>query len=105
MAGLSMCTVAALTFFFSSLVENAIGPIVTALAILIVFTIISAVPIDFFQTIKPYLFTNYMFSWKLFFDDTLNYVEIIKSLAVLLGHIVVLFGVTAYIFENKDVLS
>ncbi len=105
MAGLSMCTVAALAFFFSSLVENAIGPIVTALAIIIVFTIISAIPIDFFQTIKPYLFTNYMFSWRLFFDDTLNYVEIIKALTVLLGHIVVLFGVTAYIFEKKDVLS
>ncbi|HED08189.1 MAG TPA: hypothetical protein ENI57_08755 [Ignavibacteria bacterium] len=105
MAGLSMSTVAALAFFFSSLVENAIGPIITALAIIIVFTIISAVPIDFFQVIKPYLFTNYMFSWRLFFDGTLNYVEIIKSVSVLLAHIVVLFGITAYIFEKKDILS
>lgn len=105
MAGLSMCTVAALAFFFSSLVENAIGPIVTAMAIIIVFAIISAIPIDFFQTIKPYLFTNYLFSWRLFFDDSLNYVEIIKSLSVLLGHILVLFGITAYIFEKKDILT
>ncbi|MCH8169608.1 MAG: ABC transporter permease subunit [Bacteroidetes bacterium] len=105
MAGLSMCTVAALAFFFSSLVENAIGPIITAMAIIIVFAIISAIPIDFFQTIKPYLFTNYLFSWRLFFDDSLNYVEIIKSLSVLLGHILVLFGITAYIFEKKDILT
>ena len=105
MAGLSMCTVAALAFFFSSLVENAIGPIVTAMAIIIVFAIISAIPIDFFQTIKPYLFTNYFFSWRLFFDDSLNYVEIIKSLSVLLGHILILFGITAYIFEKKDILT
>jgi len=105
MAGLSMCTVAALAFFFSSLVENAIGPIVTALAIIIVFAIISAIPIDFFQTIKPYLFTNYLFSWKLFFDDPLNYIEIIKAISVLVGHIVVLFGITAYIFEKKDILT
>lgn len=105
MAGLSMCTVAALAFFFSSLVENAIGPIVTAMAIIIVFAIISAIPIDFFQTIKPYLFTNYLFSWRLFFDDSLNYVEIIKSLSVLLAHILVLFAITAYIFEKKDILT
>ncbi|MCH8325010.1 MAG: ABC transporter permease [Bacteroidetes bacterium] len=105
MAGLSMCTVAALAFFFSSLVENAIGPIVTAMAIIIVFAIISAIPIDFFQTIKPYLFTNYFFSWRLFFDDSLNFVEIIKSLSVLLGHILILFGITAYIFEKKDILT
>ena len=105
MAGLSMCTVAALAFFFSSLVENAIGPIITAMAIIIVFAIISAITIDFFQTIKPYLFTNYLFSWRLFFDDSLNYVEIIKSLSVLLGHILVLFGITAYIFEKKDILT
>lgn len=105
MAGLSMCTVAALAFFFSSLVENAIGPIVTAMAIIIVFAIISAIPIDFFQTIKPYLFTNYLFSWRLFFDDSLNYIEIIKAISVLLGHIVVLFGITAYIFEKKDILT
>lgn len=105
MAGLSMCTVAALAFFFSSLVENAIGPIITTMAIIIVFAIISAIPIDFFQTIKPYLFTNYLFSWRLFFDDSLNYVEIIKSLSVLLGHILVLFGITAYIFEKKDILT
>ncbi len=105
MAGLTMCTVASLAFLFSSLVENAIGPIVTAMAIIIVFAIISAIPIDFFQTIKPYLFTNYMFSWRLFFDDTLNYVELMKALAVLLGHIIVLFGITAYIFEKKDILT
>ncbi len=104
-AGLSMCTVAALTFFFSSLVENAIGPIVTAMAIIIVFAIVSAIPIDFFQTIKPYLFTNYLFSWRLFFDDPLNYAEIIKAVSVLLGHIIVFFGITAYIFEKKDILT
>ncbi|PJA98431.1 MAG: hypothetical protein CO128_07420 [Ignavibacteriales bacterium CG_4_9_14_3_um_filter_30_11] len=105
MAALTMCTVASLAFFFSSLVENAIGPIVTAMAIIIVFAILSAIPIDFFQTIKPYLFTNYIFSWNLFFEDTLNYTELLKALGVLIGHIVVLFGITAYIFEKKDILT
>lgn len=105
MAALSMCTVASLAFLFSSLVENAIGPIVTAMAIIIVFAILSAIPIDFFQTIKPYLFTNYIFSWDLFFRDKIDYVELLKALGVLIGHIVVLFGITAYIFEKKDVLT
>ena len=57
-AGLSMTVVTALAFFFSSLVENAIGPIVSTMAVIIVFLILSALPIDFFRNIEPYLFTT-----------------------------------------------
>jgi ABC-2 type transport system permease protein len=104
-AALSMSVVASIAFFFSSLVENAIGPIVTTMAIIIVFLIISAINIDFFQNVRPYLFTNYILDWKLFFDDPIEMDEIIKAVAVLFGHIIVLFGITAYFFNKKDILT
>jgi len=104
-AALSMSVVASIAFFFSSLVENAIGPIVTTMAIIIVFLIISAINIDFFQSLRPYLFTNYILDWKLFFDDPIEMDEIIKAAAVLFGHIIVLFGITAYFFNKKDILT
>ena len=104
-ACLSMSVVTALAFLFSSLVENAIGPIISTMAVIIVFIIISAIEINIFQTIKPYLFTTYMSSWRLFFDDKINYQEIIKSCLILLAHIIVFFSVTALIFKKKDILS
>ena len=104
-ASLSMSVVTALAFLFSSLVENAIGPIISTMAVIIVFIIISAIEINIFQTIKPYLFTTYMSSWRLFFDDKINYQEIINSCLILLAHIVVFFGSAIWIFKKKDILS
>jgi ABC-2 type transport system permease protein len=104
-ASLSMSVVTALAFLFSSLVENAIGPIVSTMAVIIVFIVISAIEINIFQTIKPYLFTTYMSSWRLFFDDNINYPEILKSCLILAGHVVLFFGASAVIFKRKDILS
>jgi ABC-2 type transport system permease protein len=104
-ATLSMTVVLALAFLFSSLVENAIGPIVSTMAIIIVFVIISALDIEFFQSIRPYLFTNYMQSWRSFFEDPIDVQDIVKSAAVLTGHIIFFFGATVYIFNKKDILS
>ncbi len=104
-AALGMSVVCSLAFFFSSLVENAIGPIITTMAVIIVFIIISAIDIDLFRQIKPYLFTNYILSWYLFFDDPLNVTKIINSVLILIGHDVFLFGLTAFIFKRKDILT
>lgn len=104
-AALSMTVVTSLAFLFSSLVENAIGPILTTMAIIIVFLIISAIDIDIFQTIQPYLFTTYMSSWRSFFEDPVDSGEIIKSVLILAGHIVGLFSLTVYLFSKKDILT
>ncbi len=104
-AALSMSVVCALGFLFSSLVENAIGPIVTTMTVIIIFTIFSAINIDFFRTIKPYLFTNYMSTWQLVFDNPIDYDEIIKNLIVLAGHIIGFFGITLFLFKRKDILT
>jgi ABC-2 type transport system permease protein len=104
-ASLSMMVVASLAFLLSSLVENAIGPIVSTMAIIIVLLIISAIDIDIFQKIKPFLFTTYMSSWRLFFDDPIDLSKILESTLILVGHIVAFFGVTVYIFQKKDILT
>lgn len=44
---LSMSVVASLSFLFSSLVENSIGPIISTMAIIIVFIIISSINVNF----------------------------------------------------------
>ena len=104
-ASLSMSVVAALAFLFSSLVENAIGPIISTMAVIIILIIISAIEINIFQSIRPYLFTTYMSSWRLFFDDKINYPEVIKSCLILIGHVLLFFGATVIIFKRKDILS
>jgi len=104
-AALSMTTVFALSFFFSSMVENAIGPIVATMAVIIIFVIISALNFDALRAIKPYLFTNYIADWRLFFRDPVDFVEILKSGFVLVGHIFGLYLITLYIFIKKDILS
>jgi len=104
-AALGMSVVCSLAFFFSSLVENAVGPIIATMAIIIVFVIISAIDIEVFKSIKPYLFTNYILSWRLIFGDPINTSKLLKAVLILLGHIVFLYGVTAIIFKRKDVLS
>ena len=104
-AALSMMVVTALAFFFSSLVENAIGPIVSTMAVIIVFLILSNIQVDFFRNLEPYLFTTYMSSWRKLFDDPVDFAGFFKSVAVLSGHIVFLFGITAFIFKRKDILT
>ncbi len=104
-AVLSMGVVASLAFLFSALVENAIGPIITTMAIIIIFIIISAINVSVFQSIKPFLFTDYMNTWRAFFDKPMDMANIIKSTLVLSAHIVVFYGAALFIFQKKDILT
>ncbi len=101
----SMSVVTVIAFFFSSLVENSIGPIITTMAIIIIFIIISHIDVSVFQTIKPYLFTNYMDGWKSFFSKPLDYSSVWGSLLVLGIHIIGLYGLTLFLFSRKDILT
>ncbi|MGE5351075.1 MAG: ABC transporter permease [Acidobacteriota bacterium] len=104
-ATLSMTVVITLAFLFSSLVENAIGPIVTTMAVIIVFLIISVINIDIFEAVKPYLFTNYLTGWSYFFDDPVDYHALMKDGGVLALHVALFYGAALYIFSKKDILS
>ncbi|MBK7632713.1 MAG: ABC transporter permease subunit [Ignavibacteriales bacterium] len=104
-ATLSMSVVASLAFLFSALVENAIGPIITTMAVIIVFLILSAIPVEFIQSIKPFLFTSYLLDWMLMFKDPIDSAEVLKSVTILFSHILVFYFLALFIFKRKDILT
>ena len=104
-AALSMLTVAALAFLLSIFADNAIGPIVATMSIVILLTIITTMNIPFFNAAKPYLFTNHMLNWKGFFDQPIDGMEVLKSAAILVLHIILFLSATVFIFRRKDILS
>lgn len=116
-AAIDMTTVAALSFLLSLFAENSIGPIVAAMSIIIVFTILTTMDLPLFVSMKPFLFTSHMLGWKGFFDiqatpgnsaipgSIENTPAIIRSAMILLGHIVLFVGAAIVIFRKKDVLS
>lgn len=104
-ATLAMTTVAALAFLFSVFAENSIGPIISTMSIIILFTILTTMDIPFFNVLKPYLFTNHMLNWKGFFGDPVDYGEVLKSALVLFGHIIAFVSLVIFVFRKKDILS
>jgi ABC-2 type transport system permease protein len=117
-ATLALTTVAALAFLLSVFAENSIGPIVSTISIVIVFTILSEMQIPLYdRTVKPYLFTSHMLAWKGFFYSKTdaggtaipgtieNIRAVAKSALILLTYIVGFVSSAIYIFNKKDILS
>ncbi len=104
-ASLSMMVVTSMAFFFSSMVENAIGPIVSTMAVLIVFYILANINIDLLQSLRPYMFTTYMQSWNIIFTTPVEMDELYQATGVLLFHIILFIGLTYYYFNKKDITS
>ena len=104
-AYLSMVMISTLSLTLSCFSENSIGPIVTTMAIIILFTIIGTLDIPSLNRVQPFLFTTHMVSWRNFFEDPLPIKKIIESVAILLVHIIGLLSVAVYKFNRKDILS
>jgi len=104
-AFLSLITVATLSLTLSCFSENSIGPIVSTMAIIILFTIIGTLDVPVFDSIRPLLFTTHMAAWRSFFEDPLPKSQIINSVVVLFVHIVGLLSIAIYKFNRKDILS
>ncbi|MCU0404219.1 MAG: ABC transporter permease, partial [Chitinophagaceae bacterium] len=118
LAFLALSAVAALSFMLSVFAENSIGPIVTTMSIIIVFTIISTMDLPLFNRINPFLFTSYMTSWKGFFNmatdpetgsairgSVYSVKALVYSGIFLLGHIAGFFAIAWFAFRKKDILS
>jgi len=104
-AVLSMSVVAGVAFLLSALVENAIGPIIATMALIIVLLIMSTIPVDFLKSLKPYFLTSYMLDWRLFFTDPFELTEILKSSAILLAHVISFYLIGLVMFNRKDILT
>lgn len=118
LAFLALATVAALSFMLSIFAENSIGPIVTTMSIIIVFTIISTMDLPLFTRINPFLFTSYMTSWKGFFNmatdsetgaairgSVYSVSALVNAALIMVAHIAGFFGVAWFVFRKKDILS
>ncbi len=104
-AYLALVTVATVSITFSCFSDNSIGPIVSTMAIIILFTIIGTLDVPVFDKVQPFLFTTHMVAWRSFFADPLPTDEIVRSVIVLLIHIGCLLGVAVYQFNRKDILA
>jgi ABC-2 type transport system permease protein len=100
-----MTLVFSLTFLFSSFVENAIGPMIATMAILIVLVIISQLPLDLAEQLKPYIFTNYFLDWNLFFSYSIDWTVQLESMGFLAVHSIIFLLITTIIFLRKDILT
>tara|TARA_Y100001968_G_scaffold146644_1_gene134126 strand:+ start:1599 stop:2435 length:837 start_codon:yes stop_codon:yes gene_type:complete len=102
---LSMLVVASLSLMISSFVNNAIGPIVGTIAIIIVLNIIFTLGATFFESILPYIFTTHFVKWQYFFDFNLAKAPIYNAIIVQLIYIVIFNVIGIIHFKNKDILS
>ncbi|MBA4304129.1 MAG: hypothetical protein C0424_07875 [Sphingobacteriaceae bacterium] len=104
-AYLALLTIATLSITLSCFSDNSIGPIVTTMAVIILFTIIGTLDVPVFDVVRPYLFTTHMAAWRSFFEDPVPYDAILQSVIILLAHIGVFLSVALYHFNRKDILS
>ena len=104
-AFLALSVVASLATMLSCMMDNSITPIVSVMAIIIVFTIIGMFDIPSFDLIKPFLFTTHMISWRSLFEDPIPTGNIIFSCVVLFAHIILFIGVSVFIFNRKDITT
>jgi ABC-2 type transport system permease protein len=117
-ATVALTTVASLAFLLSVFADNSIGPIVSTISIVIVFTILSELQIPLYdRTVKPWLFTSHMLGWKGFFylktdgegtsiaGSIENLPAVMKSMGILLAYIAAFTSTAIYIFKKKDILS
>jgi ABC-2 type transport system permease protein len=101
----AMWAVASLAFLFSTLVDNALGPILGTMAVIIVLYVIAGIPVDLFRTIRPFLFTTYLNIWQKAVEPVVPWTEVVRS-GLILGAFTVGFYLTSwYIFVKKDILS
>jgi ABC-2 type transport system permease protein len=104
-AFVSLLVVASFSMLLSVYSENSIGPIITTMAVIILFTIIGTMDIPLFEKIKPFLFTTHMVIWRNMFDQELDYDLISNSMLILVGHILLFLAITWFSFHKKDIIS
>lgn len=104
-ACLSLSVVATFSSMLSAYTDNSIGPIVTTMAVVIIFTIIGTMEFPLFEKISPFLFTTHMVIWRGMFDDPVDWSHVAVSVMVLIGHIALFLGITLVHFNRKDILN
>ncbi len=105
LAFISLLTVASFALMLSCFTDNSIGPIVSAMAVIILFTIIGTLDVPLFDKIKPFLFTTHMIIWRNLFDQPIDTLQVFVSVSVLLLHIIGFYLIALIHFTRKDIYT
>ena len=104
-AFLALFTVSSLSICLSCFTDNSIGPIVTTMSIILSFTIIGTLDVHVFDSVRPFLLTTHMASWRSFFEDPLPIQDIKNSILILFIHNILLISISIYVFNKKDITA
>ena len=104
-AFLALFTVSSLSICLSCFTDNSIGPIVTTMSIILMFTIIGTLDVHVFDSVRPFLLTTHMASWRSFFEDPLPIQDIKNSILILFIHNILLISISIYVFNKKDITA
>jgi ABC-2 type transport system permease protein len=104
-AFLSLSVINTFGFMLSTFAENSITPIISTMAIVVIFTIIGTFDIPLFDLIKPWLFTTHTIIWRNLFDQPIDTELIRDSVMILIFHIALFLGISYWHFTRKDILS
>ncbi|UPT68574.1 MAG: ABC transporter permease [Sphingobacteriales bacterium JAD_PAG50586_3] len=102
-AFVSLLLVASFSLMLSCFTDNSIGPIIMAMSVIVLFTIIGTMEVPLFDKIKPFLFTTHMVIWRNLFDNPVPKEMVVQSIAVLMGHIGLFLGIAHYKFTRTDI--
>jgi ABC-2 type transport system permease protein len=98
-----MWMVATLCFMFSAMTNNSVGPIIGTMFLIIIGYMITAIPLDFFEDIEPFIFVSYFDVWLDAFKDPIPWKSIIKKTSILILHSIVFFKIATVVFIKKDI--
>ena len=103
LAAVAMLAVGSIAFALSSFLSNANGAIIGAMAVMYGLAVVGE--IDYFDPIKPFLFTSYMDSWRELFVNPVDMAEVRHAVGIMLAYAAAFCTIGLYIFRRKDVLS
>lgn len=103
LAYLSLLSIATMSICFSVFSDNSIGPIVSTMAVIILFTIIGSLDVSTFDYIQPFLITTHMASWRSLFEIPVPYDAITDSIIILFVHIIGFTLLALWWFNKKDI--
>ncbi len=101
----NMVLVSSIAIFFSTMVRNAVGPVIGTMALFIFVLMVSTLPLEVFKGVQPYLFTTYFSNWEQAFYEPIPWDDLFRSLGLILSNITMFLGIAYIIFRRKDILS
>ena len=105
LAYLSLLSIATMSICFSVFSDNSIGPIVSTMAVIILFTIIGSLDVPSFNNVQPFLLTTHMASWRSLFEIPVPISDILNSIYILLAHILGFTGIALWKSNKKDITT